>query len=327
MVPDSARIPAPDFVNASPLTTPPNVRVFDVAVSIVPPDAPRVTLLVEARVKDSEARSVPPLIVTPALVPPRFRSAATETLPLVIVVVPEYEFEELLRVRTPVPFFESEPPVPEMSPAYVVEVLSPPLVSVPDPRVIAPVPDASIEPTSRLYPATLNVAPSETETAVWAERALLAPMVSEPAEIEVAPVYVLEPDIVSVPEPDFVSVPVPVVTAPETTWLPAPVKTTLTFVPDIAWPDKVRVPESEPTVAPEDPICIIRVSSLLPETLTSAPAFESPVPSMVTYSAIVTPPVTFSAAPLVTDTPLVVPPRPELLETIRLPTLTVVLPS
>lgn len=101
---------------------------------------------------------------------------------------------------------------------------------------------------------TSKVALSETETAVWLDNALLAPIFSVPAEIVVAPVYVLAPDIVSVPEPDFVSEPVPVVTAPVTEWLPEPAKLTFTFVPVTESPAKVRVPASEAIVAPNEPI-------------------------------------------------------------------------
>ena len=63
---------------------------------------------------------------------------------------------------------------------------------------------------------TSNVAPLATVTGVCVESALLAPIFRVPAETVVAPVYVLEPDIVRVPAPDLVSVPVPVETAPET---------------------------------------------------------------------------------------------------------------
>lgn len=148
MAPDSDRAPVPDLVRDSPPMTPVRVKTIVFATSIEPPDAPRVTPRVDAVEKVADARRVPPLIVTPALTPPKFLSVEIDTLPAVMVVDPLYVFSELLNVSVPVPFFESEPPAPEMRPAYVVEESSPPLVNEPDPRVSAPVPDEAIDPTS-----------------------------------------------------------------------------------------------------------------------------------------------------------------------------------
>ena len=80
------------------------------------------------------------------------------------------------------------PPVPVIVPEKVVLELSPPEVSVKLPKLIFPAP--AIEPTSSSDP-NVYVAPLSTVTGV--ELLRLPFTVNEPAEILVAPVYVLAP--------------------------------------------------------------------------------------------------------------------------------------
>ena len=94
------------------------------------------------------------------------------------------------------------PPVPEMTPAKVVDVELP-VVSVAEPRVIAPVPEAATDATVSDTPFKSNVAPSLTTTAVESESWPPVANFRVPSVIAVVPTYVCEPLIVSVPEPPF----------------------------------------------------------------------------------------------------------------------------
>ncbi len=78
------------------------------------------------------------------------------------------------------------PPVPEMTPEKVVDVLSAPAVSAPDPRVMLPAP--AMEPTVSVKLLRLYVALLATVTAVLLDSTLMAPALKVPALMAVAPV-------------------------------------------------------------------------------------------------------------------------------------------
>src|SRR6202011_3180446 len=103
-------------------------------------------------------------------------------------------------------------PVPEIVPENVVLVLSLPVVSMAEPSVALPAPAS--EPMVWLKLLRSRVAPLATVNALNGENALTTPACSVPALTDVAPVYVLLPDSVSVPVPILVSPPGPLI-APE----------------------------------------------------------------------------------------------------------------
>jgi hypothetical protein len=108
-----------------------------------------------------------------------------------------------LSVITPFPVLVRLP-VPDITPEYVVEELSPPTVKLPLPSEMSPRPE--IEPTTSLKLARSSVAPLAIATAVSSDHLSLPPSLSVPAEIVVAPVLVLSPLTVSVPAPSLVTV-------------------------------------------------------------------------------------------------------------------------
>ena len=79
-----------------------------------------------------------------------------------------------------------KPPVPERTPEKVVEVLLPPAVREPAPRVTLPAP--AREPTVSEKPARLKVAPEFTLRAVVSASRLAAPRARVPADRVVEPV-------------------------------------------------------------------------------------------------------------------------------------------
>ena len=98
------------------------VTVAPLATSMVLA-APSVTPRFVASVNDPEAESVPPfrfscVATTEPGAVPRLVSVLIENVPAETVVVPLYEFEELLRVKVPAACFVSEP-VPETVPERV----------------------------------------------------------------------------------------------------------------------------------------------------------------------------------------------------------------
>src|SRR5207253_11519200 len=76
------------------------------------------------------------------------------------------------------------PPVPDRVPLYAVEVLSPPVFSVAEPSVTAPLPAS--EPIVALLPFRSNVALTATVTALPLGTVLAAPWRNVPALIVVA---------------------------------------------------------------------------------------------------------------------------------------------
>ena len=89
-------------------------------------------------------------------------------------------------VKVPVPTFV-KPPVPERTPEKVVEVLLPPAVRVPAPRVTLPAPAS--EPTVSGKPARSKVAPKLTLRAVMlASMLAFTPATRVPADMVVGPV-------------------------------------------------------------------------------------------------------------------------------------------
>ena len=113
-------------------------------------------------------------------------------------------------VRTPDPTL-TIPPVPEMTPAKVVDVESP-LVSDPPVNASAPVPLEAIVATVSETPFNSNVAPSLTITSVVSARRPLPNNCNFPADTVVSPVNVFAPDNLSVAVPLLVTVPVPLMT-------------------------------------------------------------------------------------------------------------------
>jgi len=109
-------------------------------------------------------------------------------VPFEIVNTPVNVFPPL-KVKVPEPVFVTAL-LPDITPLYVVDVLSPPAVNVlaaSDPRLIEPAP--AIEPTVSLRLARSNVAPDATDTADEFEmRSSADASASVPAEIVVAPV-------------------------------------------------------------------------------------------------------------------------------------------
>ncbi len=90
-----------------------------------------------------------------------------------------------LTVKTPLPVLV-RPPVPLMTPEKLVEVLSPPVVSVPLPRVTLPAPAS--EPIVPLRLFRSKIAPLATLTAEADDTPPAAPRRSVPVLMVVAPV-------------------------------------------------------------------------------------------------------------------------------------------
>ena len=86
----------------------------------------------------------------------------------------------------PEPALVNAPLVPEMTPENVVEVLSPPAVNTPAPKVMLPAP--AMDPTVSELPFRLNVAPGATVTEEVFGSKLPAPSCNVPALIFVVPV-------------------------------------------------------------------------------------------------------------------------------------------
>ena len=110
-------------------------------------------------------------------------------------------------------------PVPVIAPEYVVLLLFPPRVNIPDPRDILPPdePPPDRDPIVSLKLFKLNTAPDTLpiDTPEFAEKAPLAPARSVPPVTEVRPEYEFPvPASTNVPDPRFVTPPVPVM-APE----------------------------------------------------------------------------------------------------------------
>ena len=141
----------------------------------------------EDTVTSAVERSVPPFKVTEAAVTtpgtaPRLVSAATETLPPVMVIPPVCRFVPD-RINVPEPVLVKLPLPALVAPLNVVEVLSPPAVNAPV-NVIVPPP--AIDPTVSAFefmssvPVMVTADPSGMTPA--------APSFSVPAEMVVAPV-------------------------------------------------------------------------------------------------------------------------------------------
>ena len=105
--------------------------------------------------------------------------------------------------RTPFPVFVSRP-LPDITPEYVVEELSPPTVKLADPNEIFPSP--AIDPTVSLKFARSKVAPLAIVIAVSSDHLSLPPSFSVPAVIVVDPVLVLSPLTVNSPSASLVTV-------------------------------------------------------------------------------------------------------------------------
>ena len=116
-------------------------------------------------------------------------------------------------VSVPVPT-SVRPPVPETTPANVVELLLPPAVSVAEPRAMALVVLAlAIEPTVLLKPFRARVPLLLRLTAlrpVAPPNASVEPAVRVPLLTDVAPEYVFVPESVVTTDPFCVTPPAPV---------------------------------------------------------------------------------------------------------------------
>ena len=129
------------------------------------------------------------------------------SVPALIVVAPVYVLAPE-SVSVPVPTFVNPPPVPDITPEYVVELLSLPTVNNAVPLVL---PDPDSEPIDCANEPRAKIAPEPIVTAVDDESVLARPAVKVPPLIVVAPVYVLTPERVWVPD-DKVKPPVPDIT-------------------------------------------------------------------------------------------------------------------
>ena len=143
------------------------------------------------------------IVATLPVVPPE----PSWTVPPEMVRVP-VKVVSPVSVSTPVPVFVSFPPLPEISPAYVVDALLPPTVKVfdsePVPSEIVAVEPPAIDATVSEKPPRFHVAPLVTVTAVESDRTPAAPCCRVPALIVVVPVYEFTPERSNVPEPVLV---------------------------------------------------------------------------------------------------------------------------
>src|SRR6266496_1745101 len=131
-----------------------------------------------------------------------------------------------------------------------------------------------------------------------------APSCSVPVVIVVVPVYVFAPESAHVPEPILVSVPAPVPIILDTLPLPVPPRVS-------PKPDPVMVPGFVILISPLVMILLELPSVInplydapVPELFIKAPLFETPVPLIVSASAVESViPFRSSAAPLLTLVP------------------------
>src|SRR4051812_33062470 len=185
------------------------------------------------------------------------------------------------------------PPVPEIAPENVVDVLLPPAVSVALPNVMEPAP--AIDPAACAKLFRLKVAPDATVMSDVAAIRLAAPNVSVPALTIVGPEYVLAPDRVIPRGPIFVR-PLPL-GAP-----PVPLMTPLKVV-EVLFPPVVSVPapsETPPPVVP--PPAREPIVSALPFSARETPAVFAKVTADI--SAIALPPSKLSVPPLTVVVPV-----------------------
>ena len=187
----------------------------------------------------------------------------------------------LVRATVPEPF--------SITPAKLVEVLSPPVVSVAVVKAVEfvtrPVPPRAEarEPMVTLMPARSKVAPVDKVSAEPAPKALVLPAFKVPPLTVVAPVWRLVPDSVSVPEPTLVKPPVPPISPANAVLFESPAVSVLlpkvTVVP--------VTPANEPTVslalsvkfAPDVPNTTAPVlATALPPDKASVPALTVVMP-------------------------------------------------
>ena len=154
-----------------------------------------------------------------------------------------------LNVSVPVPVLMKEPPVPEITPAKVVELLAEPTVKalVPSVTVLPDTPLRAVNDVAEPPRAEiLRPAPEAVRSAAPAR--LPEPLsTSEPPETVVRPVKVLAAPSVNVPAPSFVKVPVVVPITPFMVTLPEPPTVKFRPAPPTA-PPSVRVSASEFTL-------------------------------------------------------------------------------
>ena len=138
-------------------------------------------------------------------------------------------------MNVPVPDFV-RPPVPAIAPENVVEVLSPPVVSVLLPSATDPAPAS--EPIASLPPRA-SVAAFWTVTAAASASTLTPVVESMPADTSTAPLTVLAPPSASVPAPAFVK---PVEPARTLVIVVVPVETVNVFLAESAPPSEISPP-------------------------------------------------------------------------------------
>ena len=197
------------------------------------------------------------------------------------------------------PFFVM-PPAPVIRPLNVVSVLLPPPVSLPEPSEIVPAP--AKDPTMSSNEPRLSVASALTLTAELSLILFAAPSASVPAEMVVAPVYVLvePPANVRVPGPVLVNAGVGVTAAPEMTPDMVPVLTSATFTVEAALivTAPLSVPLSEKLIAPDD-------ATPVPAMVNGSDEFNVPDPATsrtAPEAMVVVPESAPSAADVVTTT-------------------------
>jgi hypothetical protein len=162
LFPDNVSVLAPDFVTEppDPEMTPANVvevpeapltvSVFagepEVLSVMVEPE-PDPDVAIDATVSENPAKLNDASLAMDTAEEFEMRSAAPKArVPALIVVVPVYVFAPEI-VNVPEPALV-RPPLPDMTPLYVVAELSPPAVRVAEPRVMLPAPE--MEPTVSL---------------------------------------------------------------------------------------------------------------------------------------------------------------------------------
>ena len=161
MAPKRKRVPGPAFVNP-PAPLPPTVLAKMIWLLLVSNVGVTVNALRRLEISADEVvleltdhwrpELTAPMVIVFATPAPRFEVLLILTKPPLIVATPVKVFAPV-SVRIPVPVFVIAP-VPEMTPAYVVLSLLPPMVRVAAPKVTLPlvVPPPDNEPIETLNP-------------------------------------------------------------------------------------------------------------------------------------------------------------------------------
>src|SRR5579872_4806617 len=233
----------------------------------------------------------------------------------------------------PVPAFTNDP-LPLITPEYVVLVLFPPAVNVPDPNETLPpnAPPVAREPIVSLKLFKLKTTPATfaNTTALPDPTPLLAPNANTPELTVVVPVYVFALLNVNVPVPDIVKPPVPEPITPENVVFPAPftVNVAVLFV---ILPPKVNNAVAFVEVIVGVPAAVSVMGLLMISVLDAATLSDNiavPVNVNVLLFASVAPPkLKFNVDAVATAiVPPLLLPKPFALVTFNVPALTEVLP-